>query len=656
MTWLSLTTKVKAKEFNKFYLSHSNIDTTNANLPNNCDFPEYIDKIDVSEEEVADQLKCLDTSKATGPDGISPKLLYEAGHSIVPSLTRLINMSLKSAKVPSMWKEANVIPLYKKGDKASVNNYRPVSLLSCVSKILERIVFKHVYNLIRDNNLLSPDQSGFQTGDSTCNQLSFLYHTFCQALDQKKDVRVIFCDISKAFDRVWHEGLIHKLKTFGIHGNLLKWFKNYLSDRHQKVIIRGQSSEAGLIKAGVPQGSVLGPLLFLIYINDITQVTRSKMKLFADDTSLYVEFDNPNAAANILNVDLQSIQDWANQWLVAFSQPKTKAMTCSYKKRVNPNVKFGDTTLIDVEHHKHLGLILSNNLTWSAHITSILDGVSAMSDVLKRLKYDLDRRTLETIYFSFIRPKLEYASFIWDNCSQQNAGELETFQLGIARTVTGARKGTSHQALYRETGWPTLAERRTANKLKNFIKIMSGEAPQYLRDIIPDNIGALRPESRYADNYQQFKVRTETFNKSFFPSVIRLWNGLPAENRSLEYANQMSKHSPNELYYGGVRDINIKHAQLRMHCSKLNCHLFSLHVIDSPECSCGFDLEDNNHYLLHCPLHDIERQTMLAKIFSKIPHQHIDVCTLLYGLPESFGNSKHIFEAVHIFISQSGRL
>ena len=161
--------KAKAKEFNEFYLSHSNIDTSQAKLPDDNNFPEYMDKLEATEEEVADQLKALDTSKATGPDGISPKLLYEAGAGIVPSLTRLINLSLVSGKVPSSWKEANVIPLHKKGDKSSLNNYRPVSLLSCVSKILERIVFKHVYNHIHDRNLLSSDQSGFKPGDSTCN-------------------------------------------------------------------------------------------------------------------------------------------------------------------------------------------------------------------------------------------------------------------------------------------------------------------------------------------------------------------------------------------------------------------------------------------------------------------------------------------------------
>ena len=265
--------KEKAQAFNEFFLSHSNIDDSNAELPNNDEnFQHNLETITATEDDVLDLLKCIDTTKATGPDGISPKLLYEAGYSIVPSLTKLINLSLKTSKVPKDWKIANVIPLFKKGDKHERNNYRPVSLLSCVSKILEKIVFKHLYNYLHEHHLISPDQSGFQPGDSTVNQLSYLYHVLSKALDEKKEVFIVFCDISKAFDRVWHKGLIYKLQKIGISGTLLLWFINYLHDRHQSVVIRGQKSEEGVIKAGVPQGSVLGPLLFLIYINDITLV------------------------------------------------------------------------------------------------------------------------------------------------------------------------------------------------------------------------------------------------------------------------------------------------------------------------------------------------------------------------------------------------
>ena len=172
-------------------------------------------------------------------------------------------------------------------------------------KALERLVFKCLYNHFLDNNILTSFQSGFSSGDSSVNQLTYLYDTFCHALDSGKEIRVVVCDISKAFDRVWHSGLIQKLKAAGVSGNLLQWFTNYLKNRKQCVVLSGVMSIWNYIKAGVPQGSILGPLLFLLYINDIVTEILSKIRLFADDTSLYIIVDNPDAAAEILNTDLK---------------------------------------------------------------------------------------------------------------------------------------------------------------------------------------------------------------------------------------------------------------------------------------------------------------------------------------------------------------
>ena len=168
-------------------------------------------------------------------------------------------------------------------------------------------------------------------GDCTINQLLLLYHELCLAVDQQKEVRVIFLDISKAFDKVWHDGLLHKLRKVGITGALFDWFSDYLHNRHQRVVIQGQSSSWGKICAGVPQGSVLGPLMFLIYINDIVDIVRSKIKLFADDTSLYLTIDNPVIAAQTMNMDLSNIDQWSKDWLVTFNALKTDSMLISRK-------------------------------------------------------------------------------------------------------------------------------------------------------------------------------------------------------------------------------------------------------------------------------------------------------------------------------------
>ena len=555
-----------------------------------------------------------------------------------------------------MWKLANVLPLFKKGDVTELNNYRPVSLLPCVSKILERIVFKNLFNYIRDNKLISPHQSGFQPGDSTTNQLSYLYHVFAKALDTKKDVRVVFCDISKAFDRVWHQGLLFKLSSMGVGGGLLAFLKDYLSDRQQRVVIEGQASEKGCINAGVPQGSVLGPLLFLIYINDLTIGIRSNVKLFADDTSLFIEVEDPVESAETLNSDLDHIDNWAKKWLVNFSPSKTKLMTCSFKSVNHPDICFGGTILQGTATHKHLGLTLSSNLGWSPHVTNVLESASPLADVLKGLKYKVDKRTLEQIYLSFIRPKLEYACHIWDNCNQGDSVALENFQHNIARTVCGARKGTSHALINNELNWPTLAERRKGIKLKNFIRIVDGDVPQYLSDLLPARIGSVRPNSRNADNFYSIKSRTETFRNSFIPSTIRLWNSLQIQDRSLKYAQKLGNYVSNELYYFGDRILNVKHAQLRMKCSLLNYHLFSLHVIDSPECSCGYQQEDSNHYLLHCPLFNNDRVNLINSV-SNLTNIAVTEKLLLYGSTQlNLDINKVLFQAVHDFIDMTGRL
>ena len=321
--------------------------------------------------------------------------------------------------------------------------------------------------------------------------------------------------------------------------NLLKLFQNYLSDRYQSVIIGGKKSSPELVKAGVPQGSVLGPLLFLIYINDITAHISSNIKLYADDTSLFIDVADPSEAARVLNNDLLKIKQWADRWLVTFSAAKTKLLTCSNRKINHPDIIFDNVVLPEIESHKHLGLILSNNLSWSEHIDSILKSVSPMIDVLTSLKYKLDRGSLEQIYFSFIRPKLEYGCHIWDNCTTSNSFALENIQVKVARIVTGARKGTSRELLLTELGWPTLGDRRKGFKLKALINIINKRSPPYLQSLLPARVGVDRPESRKANNFKSFKIRSEKFKNSFIPSAIALWSSLCDEQRSYVYCKEL---------------------------------------------------------------------------------------------------------------------
>ena len=231
---------------------------------------------------------------------------------------------------------AYVCAIFKKNDPSEVSNYRPISLLSTIEKVFEKIIHKHVFNFFNQNNIISSFQSGFVPNDSTVNQLVALYNTFCQALDEGKEVRTVFCDISKAFDRVWHRGLLYKLESVGIVGQLLHWFTDYLSCRKQLVTLSGVKSETLNISAGVPQCSILGPLLFLVYINDIVVDINAYINLFADDTSLYVVVDSPVTCSNVLNQDLEKyICGLISGWLTLM-QTKLRHFS-SQERYINPN-------------------------------------------------------------------------------------------------------------------------------------------------------------------------------------------------------------------------------------------------------------------------------------------------------------------------------
>ena len=327
---------------NDFFAEQTVLNEINASLPADSPQPPYgLDSLSTTPQEVEMILKSLKLGKAAGPDSINNRILKELAFPLSFPPCDLFNFSLSSGKVPSIWKEANVTPIFKKEDPSFISNYRPISLLSTIGKVLEKIVHKNIFNFIRDHEILTTLQSGFIPGDSTVNQLVDIYNTFCKALDEGKEVRAIFCDVSKAFDRVWHKGLLYKLQTIGISGPLLAWFKDYLDNRRQRVVLPGAVSGWTSLKAGVPQGSILGPLLFLVYINDIVEDIHSTIRLFADDTSLYIIVEDPLRAADQLNSDLAKIHLWANKWLVSFNPSKSESIIFSRKqiKPFHPPVK-----------------------------------------------------------------------------------------------------------------------------------------------------------------------------------------------------------------------------------------------------------------------------------------------------------------------------
>ncbi len=654
----------KAEAFNDFFVKQTLLDESNADLPygpENENIP-MLTGIHIAESDVEEILSELNCNKATGFDGISPRILKEGSKPLSKPLARLFNMSLESAHFPDSWKLANVLPLHKKNETNLVNNYRPISLLSCVSKVFEKIVFRNVFNFFRNSFAITVHQSGFIPGDSTVNQLVHLYHVFCEALNKGKEIRVVFCDISKAFDKVWHRGLIHKLKSAGIRGKLLSWFISYLENRKQRVIIEGENSDWKPVKAGVPQGSVLGPLLFLIYINDIVNVVESQVKLFADDTSLFIIVEDPISAANSLNSDLTNISDWSRQWLVNFNPAKTECLLISRKVNPpnHPPLFFNNVKVANVDNHTHLGVTFTKDLSWHTHILSVVAKACKPLNVLQSLKYRLPRSSLEIIYVSFIRPIMEYADVVWDYMTDQDCTLLENVQLAAARVVTGAIRYTSHAKIYEECGWDTLKSRRENHKLALFHKIIYKDSPRYLQDHIPPTVEnrAGRP-LRNSSNISLIKTNTEYFDGSFFPETIRLWNNLEDRFKTISsheaFTEQLNKPSTliPKHYYSGSRKANIILARLRMGCSELNDDLYRIGVVNSPACSCGARRENQFHFFMTCPKYVNIRQQLHSEI---IKVARFSIGTILYGDKElSVKTNIDIAELVHNFITNSGR-
>ena len=351
--------------------------------------------------------------------------------------------------------------------------------------MFEKCIYDSIYGYFEDNNLFTSCQSGFRKGDSCISQLMSIAHEIFLNFDTNPttDTRGVFLDISKAFDRVWHEGLLYKLKSYGIADNLLFLIKFFLSDRLQRVVLNGQASSWKEVLAGVPQGSILSPLLFLIYINELPTNMESQVRIFADDTSLFSVVNEPQICAMKLNNDLGRISEWAHQWKMFFNPDITKqAIEVTFSKKVTPTnlpqLLFNNSVVLSQDTHKHLGLILDRGLTFNHHLKEKILKANRGIGLIRRLRVYVPRNSLLCIYKAFVRPHLDYADIIYDQPGNENfIQKLESVQYNAALAITGCFRGTSREKLYNELGLETLADRRWFRKLLFFYKIINGVSP-----------------------------------------------------------------------------------------------------------------------------------------------------------------------------------
>lgn len=652
----------KAELLNNYFCSIANLNDGNISPPPFCQRTEAeLTNITICKQEVLDILKILKLGKASGLDGVSHHLLKYTAETVCTPLKQLFNLSLSLGTFPEQWKTALVLPLFKNGERQLPSNYRPIALLSTVGKVFERVVFKHIFNFFVDNNLFFEFQSGFIPGRSTVHQLVEIYHKICLALEDRKHICLVFCDISKAFDRVWLKGLVCKLKAYGIRGPLLNWLTSYVTDRKQLVTIKNTYSSIGYLKAGVPQGSVLGPLLFLIYINDIADNLDSLTRLFADDTSMSYTSDSTEAIENTLNRDLSRINSWANNWLVKFNSSKTKVMFISNSLSSDDvHILFQDIIVDPCIEHKHLGITLNSDCKWTSHIANICASVSKKLSILRKLKYILDRNSLSKIYITFIRPVMEYGCELWNGCGVELADKLEKLQLEAARVVTGLPSYASRQSLYIETGWEKLIDRRNRSCLNLFYRIKNDLAPSYLKDLLPPQVFDLSEYPlRNSDNYVIPRFRLSLTNSSFLPSTLRNWNTLDLNVRNsstysvFKRAVRDKQIDTSSWFSYGERKLNIIHTKLRYDNSGLNYDLYRFNLTDNPGCTCGFPCENSFHFFMECPLYTQIRRNLF---FVLSIYGNIDLKVILHGnIDLTINQNKDIFKAVQVYIKNSER-
>ena len=389
----------------------------------------------ITEHFVAQEIDKMSCKKATGIDGLSCKVLKIAKDVIVPSITKIINMSIRTNTVPNIWKQAKVTPIFKSGDLNDVSNYRPISVLPILSKILERAVFNHFYSYLTKYKVICENQSGFRPKHSCCTALLKQVNEWAKNIDDGKVNGIVLIDLRKAFDTINHSILLEKLSKVGCTNNTVSWFKSYLANRQQKVTFKNGTSSSRLIDIGIPQGSILGPLLFTLYINDLPKAIHNvQVDMYADDTTFHI---GSNCYRD-LTCSLQSAMDKLNVWLdinkLVLNVDKTKIMLIGSRKKLGDRgeedidiyVKGKKLELVDSA--KILGIEIDSHLNFYKHVDNTAEKVSRKIGFLRRMKPVIPRKVLSLLFHALVNSLFEYCSPVWSGASIMSIDKLFKLQ------------------------------------------------------------------------------------------------------------------------------------------------------------------------------------------------------------------------------------
>jgi hypothetical protein len=541
---LTNTDKEKVEVLNNFFCSvfiKENLNDSVPDLPE-LEISDQLNNVLISEDSVLKKLTKLKPTKSPGPDGFHPKLFNELKEVLTVPLCKIFRLSLKEKNIPQAWKNANITAIYKKGSKTQAGNYRPVSLTSIVCKLLESIIKDRIMEHMVDNNLFTPYQSGFMSGKSCVTQLLQVLDHWSDMLDQGENIDIVYLDFQKAFDTVPHKRLLNKMKSYRISDKLLDWVGSFLEGRKQRVVIGSNFSDWKSVVSGVPQGSVLGPVLFLIFINDLPLVVNSFVRLFADDTKVYNTVST-EATRDALQQDLNSLSDWSKTWLLGFNASKCKVL---HLGRNNNNFTYymSGTKLTTVQDEKDLGVTFDSSLKFSKHIHNCASKANQILGLIKRSFEYIDQDMFLTLYKTLVRPHLEYASSVWNPSLKKNIRCLEKVQRRATKLIKELNCLSYHERLT-SLGLTTLEYRRKRNDMVQVYKIING-----LDDMDRECfLSFITVEKTRGHNFKLFKkpCKTELRKNTFFIRIINTWNNLTNEVVEADSLN-MFKHKLNQLW------------------------------------------------------------------------------------------------------------